>query len=123
MTGAPPAPLSAAQMASVLKRLRVLLGEAILEGKRVGVELTPPKLAALCDELIREASEPGYRPDFGTSVEAFFLGGVFEQLMQEPSNIFDQVRAADGREYYVPLTPEQWIACLAHLRLSLLPQG
>jgi hypothetical protein len=123
MIGAAPAPLSAEQMASVLRRLRVILGDAIEEGKRLGVELTPSKAARVCDELIREAEEPGYRPDFGSSVEGFFLDGVFDQLVQEPSNIFDQVQATDGREYYVPLTPEQWIACLGRLRFSLLPQG
>lgn len=123
MTGAESKPLSAKQTASVVKRLRVILGEAMEEGKRLGVELTPPKLAAICDELLHEARNAGYQPDFGSSVEGFFLRGVFDQLVQEPSNIFDQVQALDGREYYVPLTPEQWVACLSTLRLSLLPQG
>ena len=121
MTGHLPKPLTPEQMKPILHRLRVILGEAVEQGERVGVDLNAPKLAMLCDELLREASEPGYRPAFDDSVEGFFLGGVFDELVQQPSNIFDQVMGTDGREYYVPLTTEQWIACLQRLRFSFLP--
>jgi len=114
-------PISKDQMRKVLKRLRVLLGEAIEQGSRVGLDLSSVKLAALCGELIREAEELGYRPAYDDSVEGFFLGGVFDELMQQPSNIFDAVMGLDGVDYYVPLSAENWIACLEALRFSLQP--
>ncbi len=122
LTGHAPAPATAEQIRTVVRRLRVILGEALEQSRRVGVELTPLKLVALCDELLREAREPGYRPAFDDSVEGFFLSGLFDELVLEPSNIFDTVTSTDGREFYVPLTPDQWIACLETLRLSLAPQ-
>lgn len=122
LTGGRPEPVTSAQIRTVVRRLRVLLGEALEQSRRVGVELTPLKLVALCDELLREAHEPGYRPAFDDSVEGFFLGGLFDELVVEPSNIFDTVISTDGREFYVPLSAEQWIACLETLRLSLAPQ-
>ncbi|MHA3771717.1 hypothetical protein ACXR0O_09300 [Verrucomicrobiota bacterium sgz303538] len=121
LTGHLPEPLLTPEIVSVLKRLRVILGEAIEQGRRLGLELTGPRLAKLCDELLREAREPGYKPSFDDSVEGFFLGGVFDDLVQQPSNIFSQVTGTDGKEYYVPLTASQWIACLEALRFSLLP--
>jgi len=122
LTGRRPEPATAEQIRTVVRRLRVLLGEALEQSRRVGVDLTPPKLVALCDELLHEAREPGYRPAFSDSVEGFFLGGLFDELVLEPSNIFDTVTSTDGREFYVPLSAEQWIACLEVLRLSLAPQ-
>lgn len=122
LTGRRPEPATAEQIRTVVRRLRVLLGEALEQSRRVGVDLTPPKLVALCDELLHEAREPGYRPAFNDSVEGFFLGGLFDELVLEPSNIFDTVTSTDGREFYVPLSAEQWIACLEVLRLSLAPQ-
>jgi hypothetical protein len=92
------------------------------QSHRVGVDLTPLKLVVLCDELLREAQEPGYRPVFDDSVEGFFLSGLFEDLVIEPSNIFDTVTDPDGRQFYVPLSADQWIACLETLKLSLAPQ-
>lgn len=121
LTGSAPVPATPQQIRSVVKRLEVLLGEAIEQGRRVGVDVTPPKLARLCDELLREAREPGYRPENDGSVEAFFFAGIFEDLVQQPSNIFEQVSAPDGKEYYVPLTLETWEACLQALKFLLSP--
>ncbi len=119
--GSRPAPVDPAQAATVVKRLRVLLGEALENARRCGVELRPPALVAVCDELLREVRDPGYRPDFGESVEGFLLSGLFDELVQQPSNIFEIATSPDGREYYVSLSPENWAACLAVLRLSLSP--
>ena len=121
MTGHAPKPPTPQQIRSIVKRLQVLLGEAMEQGERVGVEVTPPKLARVCDELLHEAHHPGYRPRHDGSVEGFFLAGVFEDLVQQPSNIFDEVIGADGKAYYVPLTAETWIQCLETLRLVLSP--
>ena len=55
------------------------------------------------------------------TVEGFFFTGLFDEMMQQPSNIFDEVTDARGVSYYVPLTAETWIRCLETLRLILLP--
>jgi hypothetical protein len=121
ITGTPPKPATPQQIRGIVKRLQVLLGEAMEQGDRVGVEVTPPKLARVCDELLHEARHPGYRPRHDGSVEGFFFAGVFEDLAQQPSNIFDEVTGADGKAYHVPLTVETWIQCLETLRLVLSP--
>lgn len=121
MIGHPPTPATPQQIRGIVKRLQVLLGEAMEQGERVGVEVTPPKLARVCDELLTEARHPGYRPVHDGSVEGFFFAGVFEDLVQQPSNIFDEVMGADGKAYYVPLTVETWVQCLETLRLLLSP--
>lgn len=54
-------------------------------------------------------------------MESFFFAGVFEDLVHQPSNIFDEVIGADGKACYVPLTVETRIECLETLRLVLSP--
>ncbi len=121
MTGKPPTPATPQQIRGIVKRLQVLLGESMEQGGHLGVDVTPAKLARVCDELLHEARHPGYRPRHDGSVEGFFFAGVFEDLVQQPSNIFDEVTGIDGKAYYVPLTVETWIQCLETLRLVLSP--
>ena len=119
--GQRPKPVDADQARTVVKRLRVLLGEGLANAKRCGVELNPAQLVRVCDDLLREALENGWRPDYGTTVEGFLLAGIFDELVQQPSNIFDVATNSQGQQYYVPLSAENWTACLEALRLSLLP--
>ena len=119
--GKRPRPVDANQARTVVKRLRMLLGESLANAKRCGVELTPLKLVCVCDDLLREARESGYRPDYGPTVKGFILGGIFDELVQQPSNIFDVAVDREGGQFYVPLSADNWIACLEALRFSLLP--
>jgi len=119
--GKRPKPADADQIRTVVKRLRVLLGEGLVNAKRCGVELTPLQLVRVCDDLLREAREGGWQPDYGTTVEGFILGGIFDELVQQPSNIFDVAVNREGGQFYVPLSADNWTACLEALRFSLLP--
>jgi hypothetical protein len=119
--GQRPRPVDAQQVRTVVKRLRVLLGEGIANAKRCGVELTSAQLVRVCDDLLREVRESGYRPDYDESVAGLLLGGIFDELVQQPSNIFDVATSLDGGTYYVPLSAENWTACIEALRLSLAP--
>jgi hypothetical protein len=119
--GKRPRPVDVQQARTVVKRLRLLLGEHMVNATRCGVEITAAKLERVCDDLLREARESGWRPDYGASVEGFILGGIFDELVQQPSNIFDIATNRDGQQYYVPLSAENWTACLEALRLSLAP--
>lgn len=121
LLGHAPAPATSHQLKSVIRRLEVVLGEALEGGRRVGVEVTPAKLALLCDELLIEAEQPGYRPANDGTVEAFFFGGLFEEMVQQPSNIFEEVTSPEGKSFYVPLTVETWTECLRTLRTLLTP--
>lgn len=119
--GTRPAPIHAEEIRVVTRRLRVLLGEGLENARRCGEELTATHLAMVCDDLLRETREPGYRPEYGDSVRGFLLGGIFDDLVQQPSNIFDSGTGLDGRQYFVPMSAENWRACLEALRFSLLP--
>ena len=120
--GKRPAPVDAAQARVVVKRLRVLIGEGIENAKRCEATLTAEDLVKVCDDLIRETRENGFRPDYGDSVKGFILSGIFDELLMQPSNIFDVERSLDGGNFYVPLSAETWVACLEALRLSLAPE-
>jgi len=65
--GRRPKTVDAAQARVVVQRLRVLLGEAVAGAKRCGVDLTAAQFIRVCDDLLREVRECGYRPDYGTT--------------------------------------------------------
>jgi len=116
--GRRPRPVDAQQVRTVVKRLRVLLGEGNRNAKRCGVELNAAQLVRVCDDLQREAQEPDFCPDYGSTVEGFILSGIFDELGQQPSNIFDLSTNSQGQQYYVPLSAEKWTTYLETLRLS-----
>jgi hypothetical protein len=107
----------------VVRKLQVLLGEALAEANQSGVNLTVDSLVQVVEEALREASDMGYRAGFPATVEGIFLSGIYDDLVQQPSNIFDVVTRSNGKTYYVPLSSGVWIRCLESLKALLREKG
>ena len=117
--GRPPDKVNQAQIKGILRRLRVRLGEASLEAAALGLDFDGPLVHEVLDHLLTETRQPGHTPFNDGSVRAWFVEGLFADLIQYPSNIFEIVTAADGSQNYLPLTPEAWATCLTKLKDSL----
>ena len=113
-------PVSRRDLRPVIRKLGVLLGEALAEANKSGVGLPLSSLVIVIDEAIKEASDLEYRAKFPKTVEGVFLSGIYDELVQQPSNIFDIVTRSDGKSYYVPLSSGVWIRCLQEVRKSLM---
>lgn len=81
----------------------------------LGLELTPADILEVIDRLAGHP-EGAVAPEFGTDVRGFFMGGLFEELAQQPGQIYEKVADPEGGEAYAPLTPAVWKDCLARLR-------
>ena len=119
--GRPPDKVNQAQIKEILRWLRVRLGEASREAETLGLVFDRPLVNEVIDQLLTETRQPGHTPFNDGSVRAWFVEGLFADLIQYPSNIFEIVSAADGTQNYLPLTPEAWAVCLTKLKDSLQP--
>jgi hypothetical protein len=120
--GRPPDKVNHTQIHGILQRLRVRLGEASREAEALGLVFDGPLVHEILDHLLTETRQPGHTPFNDGSVRAWFIDGLFADLIQYPSNIFEIVTAVDGTQTYLPLTPEAWAVCLAKLKNSLQPK-
>ncbi len=97
-------PVSRRDLRPVIRKLEVVLGEALGRANKSGVGLPMSSLVLVIDEAVKEASDMEHRARFPQTVEGVFLSGIYDELVQQPSNIFDIVTRADGKSYYVPLS-------------------
>jgi hypothetical protein len=68
------------------------------------------------EAAIQEASgKPSPWPD-GADARTFFIHGLYDELIQQPSNIFETKLFPDGSTRYVPIGRAVWKACLERLR-------
>ena len=114
------APVSDKQIKSIVRKVKAVIIEAQAEASHSGVELTTQSLIRVIDEAILEASDMSHQPDFPQTVEGIYLSGIYDDLIQQPSNIFDTVTREDGKSYYIPLSSGVWARCLEVLRKGLL---
>ena len=119
--GRPPDKVNQAQISGILQRLRARLGEASREAEGLGLAFDGPLVHEVLDHLLTETRQPGHTPFNDGSARAWFVDGLFADLIQYPGNIFEVVTAVDGTQNYLPLTPEAWAVCLTKLRNSLQP--
>lgn len=116
-----PAPPTPAELIPLVRRLDEVLGEYLTPSIGMGIEVTGEDILEVVDNAIEEAIQPGHEPFFGDKDQTrkVFLEGVYEELIQQPSNIFETIRRADGKEVYVPLKPKTWQATLLMFRKGL----
>jgi hypothetical protein len=50
----------------------------------------------------------------------FFMSGLLEEIIQIPSNIFEEVEFPDGKKRYMPIRPEVWQAGLERFEAKFL---
>lgn len=95
-----------------------------LEGGRpIGIVLNPVEILSAVEAAIQEAEgRPSPWPD-GADARTFFIHGLYEEIIQQPSNVFEIKTFPDGTERYIPLDKATWSACLQRLREQIIGTG
>lgn len=111
------------QMGSVLDRISIVMAQYIESGKNIGIVLNPVEILSAVGAAIREAEgQPSPWPD-GADARTFFIHGLYDEIIQQPSNIFETKIFPDGTERYIPLDKATWKACLQRLHDQIIASG
>jgi hypothetical protein len=116
------APVSDAQMIPIIKKLRAVFLNAVSEAQACGMKLAPQHCMRVIDEALLESINSAHIASFPQDVEGAYMLSLYEELIQQPSNIFDTVTRDDGRQYYVALSPALWRRCLERLKQDFMKQ-
>jgi len=112
-----------AQLAAVLDKLSVVMADYLDSGKTIDIVLNPVEILSAVEAAIREAEgQPSPWPD-GADARTFFVHGLYDEIIQQPSNIFETKIFPDGSERYIPIARGTWKACLEQLRLQIVESG
>jgi hypothetical protein len=104
------------QISEVVKKLQVVIADYLEGGHDIDIRLTPLEIISAVEAAIQEASgKPSPWPD-GADARTFFIHGLYDELIQQPSNIFETKLFPDGSTRYVPIARAVWKACLERLR-------
>ncbi|WP_395739271.1 hypothetical protein [Prosthecobacter sp.] len=112
-----------AQLAEVLGRISSSMADYLEGGRHIDVVLNPVEILSAVDAALQEAEgRPSPWPD-GADMRTFFIHGLYEELIQQPSNLFQVRIFPDGTERYIPLDKATWKACLQRLRDQIVGSG
>lgn len=111
------------QIADVVAKLSVVMADYLEGGKHIDIVLNPVEIISAVEAAIREADcQPSPWPD-GADARTFFIHGLYDELIQQPSNIFETKVFPDGTERYLPIAKVTWKACLEQLREQIIGSG
>jgi hypothetical protein len=111
------------QLGSVVKKLHVVIADYLESGKGIDISLNPLEILSAITAAIEEAAgHPSPWPD-GADARTFFIHGLYDEIIQQPSNIFETKLFPDGSERYIPVSRVTWKACLEHLRDQITATG
>lgn len=111
------------QTAAVLARVSIVMADYLEGGKPIGIVLNPVEILSAVAAAIQEAEgRPSPWPD-GADARTFFIHGLYDEIIQQPSNIFETKIFPDGTERYIPLDKATWKACLQRLHEQLIASG
>ena len=112
-------PVSDDDLRPVVRKLHALFLNAVTEAKQCGVSLSPAHCLLVVEQAIAESVDASHVVTFPQTVEGVYLLSLYEELVQQASNIFDTVTRENGKQYYVALAPPVWRRCLEVLRTQL----
>jgi hypothetical protein len=82
--------------------------------------LKPVEIVSAIDAALAEAGgQPSPFPD-GADARTFFVHGLYDEIVQQPSNLFETRVFPDGSERYVPVGRAVWVACLERVKAGIL---
>lgn len=117
------APVDTTQLSSVVHKLSVVMADYLENGKAIDIVLNPVEILSAIDAAIRESEGlPSPWPD-GADARTFFIHGLYDELIQQPSNIFETRLFPDGTARYIPIARATWKACLEKLRHQIVAGG
>jgi hypothetical protein len=104
----------------VVRKLQVAIADYLESGKGMAITLKPVEIVSAIDAALAEADgQPSPWPD-GADARTFFLHGLYDEIIQQPSNIFETRIFPDGSERYVPVGKGVWKACLERVKAGIL---
>ena len=104
----------------VVGRLHGVIAEYLESGERLGIRLQPVEIVSALDAALAEADgRPSEWPD-GGDARTFFVHGLYQEIIQQPSNVFETRVFPDGSERYIPVGAELWKVCLQRVRAVIL---
>ncbi len=111
------------QLADVLAKLSVVMADYLEGGRHLDIVLNPVEILSAVEAAIHEAEgQPSPWPD-GADARTFFIHGLYDEIIQQPSNIFETKIFPDGSERYIPIAKATWKACLERLREKIIASG
>jgi hypothetical protein len=110
----------AAAVKTVVVRVQLAMADYLESGKGLGILLQPVEIVSALDAALAEADgQPSPWPD-GADARTFFLHGLYDEIVQQPSNLFETRVFPDGSERYVPVSKAVWRAGLEHTKAAIL---
>lgn len=117
---APQPPAASADLIATVRRLTELCADHLATAPRLGLQPTPDHLLRAVDAALAEATD-GPLPDWKQDdIEGYFLQGLYEELIQQPANLFTDTRLLHGEEVPVPISAATCIECLRVFRAAIL---
>lgn len=111
------------QISEVVQKLQAVIADYLEGGKPLKITLNPIEILSALEAAIEEAQgRPSPWPD-GADARTFFIHGLYDEIIQQPSNIFETRFFPDGSERYVPVSRATWKACLESLRTKIIEAG
>ena len=112
-------PAASADLVAAVRRLTQVCADYLATAPRLGLQPTPAHLLRIVDAARSEATD-GPRPAWDADIEGYFLQGLYEELIQQPANLYTGTRLLHGQEVPVPISKENWIECLDVFRAAIL---
>jgi len=110
----------AAAVKAVVARVQLAMADYLESGKGLGIVLQPVEIVSALDAALAEADgQPSPWPD-GADARTFFLHGLYDEIVQQPSNLFETRVFPDGSERYVPVGKAVWRAGLELTKAAIL---
>lgn len=111
------------QIQTVVAKLQTVIADYLDSGKPLQITLSAFEVLSALEAAIQEADgRPSPWPD-GADARTFFIHGLYDEIIQQPSNIFETRLFPDGSERYVPVSRAVWKACLEKLRDGIVEKG
>jgi hypothetical protein len=89
------------QIGTVVSKLQVIIADYLESGKPLKITLSAYEILSAIEAAIQEAAgRPSPWPD-GADARTFFVHGLYDEIIQQPSNIFETKLFPDGTERYI----------------------
>ena len=114
-----------AEAKRVLKRLAAIIEDHRRAGESLGVDFDPRQLGIVLDAL-RDHAQGGsgvVKVDPEKEIEAYCLNRLFEELVEEPSNILYATKTGPDTMRYDAMDSSFWVQCLDLLQKNYDPSS
>ena len=109
-------PPEAKEIKTLVLRLEKVIREYVQPAHKMGLTISAKDIFEVLDLVATKAADKKVELPWQDTAQGFFLAGLYEELIQQPSTIFSQITDAHGDTFYVPLSREIWQTCLKGLR-------